>query len=60
MNLLRSPVILAVLRGLRVAASLYGCTERGAVHPEHGTTFTDAENMGTFPVAEPGDGTQMN
>lgn len=36
------------------------CTGRYAAHPEHGMTFTDAENMGIFPVAEPGDGTQMN
>lgn len=60
MNILRSTMILTVLQGLCVAASLYMCTERYAVHPEHGMTFTDVENTGIFPVAEPGDGTQMN
>lgn len=60
MNLLRSPMILAVLQDLGVAALLYMGTERYAAHPEHGVTFTDAENTGIFPVAEPGDGTQVN
>jgi len=59
-NLLGSLMILAVLQGLRVAASLYVCVGRYAVHPERGMTSADAENMGIFPVAEPGDDTQMN
>lgn len=53
-------MIFTVPQGLRIAASLYVRTERYAAHPEHGVTFTDAENTGIFPAAEPDDGTQMN
>lgn len=46
--------------GLCVAVSLYTCTERYAVNPEYGMAFTGAENVGICPMAEPGDGTQVN